>query len=366
MNDPEHIPDTTPLRIPFRVNFVMQSLAGWEEVAQTADCPDPDSMPERIRHVDAIWIAQGYMRLKRRGHDVRLTNYFVPDEVCVALGAMRISHKPYRSFAIAAQTHLLKARICDCNIVQNRELVERSNEYFIIHWPQPGLVKRNPDRGTRIERIGYFGDESLSGQLTSPAFLRQLEKLGMSLVTPEQWHDYHDTDVVLAVRKVPPSYTRFKPPSKLINSWAAGCPALVGPEQAFASLRRSPLDYFQVNGPHDVLDALRRLKTEPQLYEAMVANGAARMRDFTADAVARRWEELFAGPIAERYQQWLAGPRPWRAARNLFRFAGRIVEHKRAIRAVDRFNRDLKVTGFDWGKSGGASMPPESSVAAAI
>jgi len=94
---------------------------------------------------------------------------------------------------------------------------------------------------------------------------------------------------------VPPTYTRFKPPSKLINSWAAGCPALVGPEQAFAALRRSPLDYFEVNSPHDVLAALKRLNAEPELYRAMIANGTARTRDFTADAVARRWEELFAG-----------------------------------------------------------------------
>ena len=56
----------------------------------------------------------------------------------------------------------------------------------------------------------------------------------------------------------------------------------------------------------------------------------------------------------------------WRKARNLVRFAGRIVEHKLALRAVERFNRDLKTTGFDWGKTGGASMPPETSVATAM
>jgi hypothetical protein len=366
LNDPEHIPDTSPLRIPFRVNFVMLSLEGWRDVAEAAECPDPDAMPQRIRPVDAIWIAQSYMRLKRRGQDVRLTDRFVPGEVCVALGAMRTSRQPFRSFAIAAQTHLFKARICDCNIVQNRELLERSNEFFMIHWPQPGLIRRDPARGSRIERIGYLGDEALSGQLTDAAFLRQLDKLGMTLVRPEQWYDYHDIDVALAVRNVPPSYTRFKPPSKLINAWAAGCPALVGPEQAFAALRRSPLDYFQVTSPRDVLAALNRLRSEPVLYETMAANGLERMRDFTADAVARRWEELLAGPIAARYRRWLAGPRAWRAARNAVRFAGRIVQNQRAIRAVERFNRELKSTGYDWGKAGGASMPPEPLAAAAL
>src|ERR1700721_2600933 len=151
--------DTSPLKIPFRVNFVMESLDGWRDVAEAAECLDPDTMPDRIRPVDAIWIAQAYMRLKRRGQHVRLTDWFVPDEVCVTLGAARISRKPYLSFAIAAQTHLLKPRIGECKIVQNELLLERPNEYFMIHWPQPGLVKRDASRGTRIERIGYFGDE---------------------------------------------------------------------------------------------------------------------------------------------------------------------------------------------------------------
>src|SRR5271163_2116671 len=92
--------DTSPLKIPFRVNFVMESLADWRDVADAEVCPDPDAMPHRIRPVDAIWIAQAYMRLKRRGQDVRLTDWFVPDEVCVTLGAARISRKPHRAFTI--------------------------------------------------------------------------------------------------------------------------------------------------------------------------------------------------------------------------------------------------------------------------
>jgi hypothetical protein len=360
----QELTDTSPLKIPFRVNFVMESLADWRDVADAAECPDPETMPERIRPVDAIWIAQAYMRLKRRGQDVRLTDWFVPDEVCVTLGAARISRRPQQSFAIAAQTHLLKPRIVECNIVQNELLLERPNEYFMIHWPQPGLVKRDPSRGTRIERIGYFGDESLSNALRDRSFVSAVTEMGMSLHTPTQWNDCSDSDVILAVRNVPPEYTRYKPPSKLINAWAAGCPALVGPEQAFAALRKSPLDYFEVRTPDQVLTALRKLKADPSLFQAMVDNGFSRTREFTAAAVARRWEELLAGPIAERYRRWLAGPRAWRSVRNTARFAVRCVQHKQAQREVDRFNNQLKHTGFDWGVSGGASMPAARTAAA--
>ncbi len=357
MTSREVILDTRPLPIPFRVNFVLMGMGGWQDVIEAAECPSADAMPDRIRHVDAIWIAQSYLRLKRRGHDVRLTDRFVPDEVCVALGAIRASKAPFRSYSIATQTHLLKARICNANVVQNELLVERENEFFMIHWPQPGLIARDSSRGGRIERVGYFGDESLAGQLTDPAFLRQLEELGLVLHTPTQWHDYHDTDVVLAVRNVPPSYTAYKPPSKLINAWAAGCAPLMGPEQAFMALRQSDLDYIEVRHPRDVLTALRRLKTEPGLYEAMVANGLERTKNYTADAVARRWEELLAGPIAERYRRWLALPRPLRRIRDAGRFVLRVIEHRRALKAIDHYNAQLRTTGFDWGEAGGASMP---------
>jgi hypothetical protein len=349
--------DTSPLKIPFRVNFVMESLKHWRDVAEAVDCPNPDSMPQRIRPVDAIWIAQTYMRLRRRGQDVRLTDSFVTGEACVTLGAARISNKPHRAFTIGAQTHLLKPRIVECNIVQNELLLECPSDYYMIHWPQPGLVQRDPLRGTRIERIGYFGDESLSGAIRNRDFAGKLADMGMSLNTPAEWNDCSDSDVILAVRNVPPEYTRYKPPSKLINAWAAGCPALLGPEQAFEALRKSPLDYFEMRTPGDVLAALRKLKDDPALYRAMVENGLLRSRDFTADAVARQWEELLAGPIAERYRRWLAGPRAWRTVRNGVNFAVRSVRHKKAQRAVDRFNLQLKQPAFDWGHAGGASMP---------
>jgi hypothetical protein len=163
--------------------------------------------------------------------------------------------------------------------------------------------------------------------------------------------------VVLAVRNVPPSYTAHKPPSKLINAWAAGCAPLMGPEQAFAALRQSDLDYIDVRHPRDVLSALRRLKSEAGLFEAMVANGRERTRNYTADAVARRWEELLAGPIAERYRQWLALPKPLRRVRDAGQFVLRVLEHRKALKAIDDYNAQLRTTGFDWGEAGGASMP---------
>jgi hypothetical protein len=338
-----------PIPIPFRVNFVMDSLKGWEAEAAAAEAPDVDAMPERIRPpVDAVWIAQSYMRLRKRGHDVRLTDKFVPEEVCVALAALKGSNRPYRSFAVSVQCHLLVARICEFNIVQNQLLLQRPNQALLPHWPQPGLIPRDVSRGTRLEHIGYFGDESLMSDFNSAAFRSELKKLGMTLVTHQQWNDYSNTDVVLAVRNVPQSYLAYKPASKLYNAWAAGCPALLGQEPAFAAHRRSNLDYIEVGNPAEALVALARLKAEPELFQNMVDNGIRRSCDFSVDAVARCWERLLSGPIADRLKLWRRGPRVWREARNLSRFVVRFGLHKRAMKNVESYNSRLVRTGHDW------------------
>lgn len=348
MTDGEAMKEIPPIPIPFRINFVIQSMTGWEDVAEAQDCPDPDTMPERIRRTEEIHVAQSYMHLRRRGHDVRLTEKFVPDEVCVAVGALRTSRFPFRSFTVAIQYHLLVAKLCHCNFVQNELLLRRPNEFFMPLWPQPGILPRHPSRGSRLERIAYLGDESLSEAFTGQRFQRQLAEMGITLVTPRSWNDYSEIDAILAVRNVPPSYLACKPASKLVNAWTAGVPALLGPEPAFIALRKSDLDFIEVREPQDAEAGLRRLKADPALYDTMVRNGRTRAADFSVNVLARRWERLFSGPIAERYRNWLAGPRGWREARNLSAAVWRVALHRSAVRAVDRYNRQLIQNGHDW------------------
>lgn len=352
MSDAPAAQQLTPTPIPFRVNFVMEDFASWEAESSAHAVADPDCMPERFRNPETAWIAQSYMRLRRRGHDVCLTDRFVPGEVCIALEALKGSNRPHKSFAISIQYHLLVARICDFNIVQNQLQLRRSNQRWLPHWPQPGLVGRDPSRNTRLERVGYFGDESLASELSGDAFRARIANLGVKLVTPKQWNDYTEIDAVLAVRNIPSSYLAYKPASKLYNAWAAGCPALLGPEPAFAVHRKSELDYFEVCNSADALGALARLKSEPELYSKVVANGLTRSREFTFDAVSRQWEQLLSGPVAERFAAWQRGPTWLRDARNLSRFVVRWGLHKQAIRNVERYNLELIQSGHDWRKTG--------------
>ena len=114
------------------------------------------------------------------------------------------------------------------------------------------------------------------------------------------WNDYHDTDVVLAMRKDVSHLHVKKPASKLINAWLAGVPAILGPEQAYRELRRSPLDYIEVASAREAGEALARLASEPALYQAMVENGLRRGEEVRAEACTRVWAELLFYTIPAR------------------------------------------------------------------
>ena len=74
----------------------------------------------------------------------------------------------------------------------------------------------------------------------------------------------------------PPIVLETKPASKLVNAWAAGVPAMLGPEPAYRELRSSPLDFLETPAAEAVLDAIDRLRGEPGLYAAMAENGLRR------------------------------------------------------------------------------------------
>ena len=83
-------------------------------------------------------------------------------------------------------------------------------------WPQPGLVPRDAERGTRVERIAYFGRTA-----TAPAwfydkrFHSQLRRVGVEFeIRVGEWFDYRDVDLVLAHRIESPTMLRHKPASK--------------------------------------------------------------------------------------------------------------------------------------------------------
>ncbi len=290
-----------------RVAFVAdpKDVARWRDIGALG-AGDVDAMPARFRNGVDVWIVQSFLLLRplleARGDVVSFGARYPRNAIGVThwddLNAYFNGAHRARLIGVRADRSPL---YCCARVVAQNDVALAPDERFVPHWPQPGLKPRDPARGARIGTVAYFGRAArLPPWLRSPAFRARLEALGVSLEVRESaWDDYRDVDLVIAARRESSLMLARKPASKLTNAWLAGVPALLADEPATAALRRGPLDYLSIEGPEDALAAVARLRDDPSMYRAMVANGAARAAAFTREAVAARWlaviDEVAAG-----------------------------------------------------------------------
>ncbi len=336
-----HLLNSRAVNCPYPIYFVHRRLQDWPGLAQAADAdlPVPDNCAAKFTSGPDCWITQTYIHLKRRGNDVRLVSEIVPGQINVVYyDEIVLKLRPDRAFIVAIQPDRPRPGVADIRITQNQLQVEAATDHYMVHWPQPGLQPREASRGSRLERIGYLGLEIyLDPRLRDDPFRKRLADLGVELIIRERdWTNYRDLDAVLAVRHVSPFDLSIKPPSKMINAWRAGCPGLLGAEPAFQQLRISDLDYLEVRTPDQAIEAVRKLKADPSLYEAMIAHGRQRAEEFSIDRLTTRWEEILHGPAAQAYERWRRQPR----LLHLARFALRAINHKRLRRKFKRLIRN--------------------------
>jgi hypothetical protein len=281
--------------------------------------------------------------LKQKHLNVSISDRLIPGQICVVSSPdFGIKDRTFNSFVVGCRSDGFQPHLCDITVVQNKVCVDSETDIFIPHWPQPGLIPRLKERGSTIENIIFKGDEiNLYESFRSLEFKRELEKLGVTLRIngkPKNgsvmWHDYSTDDLVLAVRDLTEKDALVKPASKLVNAWIAGVPALLGPEPAFREQRQSDLDYIEVTTPQAVFEAVKLLKSQPELYQKMVANGQKRAEDFTIEKMIQRWYEFLAGPVADGYKCWSKRTQLSRMAE----FSLRSIQHKIASRKA-AYNR---------------------------
>ncbi|MGD1149260.1 MAG: glycosyltransferase [Thermoanaerobaculaceae bacterium] len=290
---------------------------------------DPDRDWTDLRRGKEVWILQTYLRLRRLGYPVALANT-VPSRGLV------VYHKEEQQLVlerlgpgaapvlIAVRGDFRSADAADFEILQNGCFADGDRAFFIPHWPQPGLIRRDAARGTRVSRIafkGYAGN--LAADFRSAEFARFLRDNALEFACDAvvddasdhpilaDWHDYREVDVALALR---PGRHTHKPASKLQNAWLAGVPAVLSPDSAYRELRRSPLDYLEARSVEEAKAAVLRLRSNPDLYRRMVENGRERARDFTVEKVTDRWVQLLFDTLpaaARRYPErhYALGPR---------------------------------------------------------
>jgi len=331
--------------LPYRVNFVCEHPERWPELLSGAPTPllNPDDIPERIVSSSDSWIVCTYLRLSAVSGNVRVVDRAIPGEICVVDGRdIAIRNWSYGSFVICCRGDCPDPTIADWVVAQNSLQKCARKSICIPLWPQPGLISRDITRGAILTNLAYKGHiRNLDDSFKTAAFRSALVDLGVSFqldVCDDQffrttgWNDFRNTDALLAARNLTLEDALIKPPSKLVNAWGAGVPALLGPEPAFRELRKSDLDYIEIRSPDDVIKALRRLKDQPALYAAMIANGLTRYTEFTTAKIVERWLAMLAGPVATEYRTWCAAS----ASTRLFRYARRSLQFKSAMRAYMR------------------------------
>jgi hypothetical protein len=327
---------------PYPITFVCRYHEKWSHLFSDnlIKLPDPDTIPGQIVTNEDCWIILTYLHLKRRHLNVHLSDRFIPGSICVASALdFRIKDKTFSSFVVGCRSDGPKPALCDIAIVQNQANLESKTDILIPHWPQPGIIPRNRSRASELSNVVFKGSQiNLYESFRSPQFIQELEKLGAKLQInglqknqPVQWHDYSEADLVLAVRDLTQKDCFVKPASKLVNAWTAGVPALLGPEPAFQQLRQSPLDYIEITTPQEALDAIRRLKSDPKLYEQMVVNGFKRAAEFSTEQIVLRWHSVLSTQVVQEYYRWCQRSN-WRRVGD---FALRIFAKKIAVAKAD-------------------------------
>lgn len=261
------------------------------------------------------WIYQSWQRLHQAGISCGLSTTLLKSGVIVTLGNYLITalgedgRMPQDTFLIdvvadrpphpGAQLHVVE------NKLQARIL---PHAIFIPHWPQRGLIPRDPKRGTRFENVFFFGEpKNLAPELRSEEWHQRLSReLGLSfyLQGNQGWHDYRQVDAVVAIRSFSLSHYVNKPGTKLYNAWHAKVPFIGGRDSAYAADGRPGVDYLVATSPEEVFAHLKKLKENPCFRTSLVEEGSLSAKKFTQEVILEHWKKLVQETIPKNVTLW--------------------------------------------------------------
>jgi len=298
------------------VNFVIDERRLWPEIKNgSIDQLTDDILAQRGKWACDNWVSIPYVYFRRAGFDVTTSARPIRGAINIVSGLdLGIRDRGVSPFIVACRADGHEPKLANYIFEQNNLRGGAPNVSWTPHVPQPGLIKRDPARGSLIETIAYMGAlGNLDLSFRDDAFRKGLKALDVKLELrvaqldsdePMLMHDYHDVDLVIAARKITTEDVKTKPASKLVNAWLAGAPALLGPEPAFMELYKSELDFLVVESPEDALSHIKMLQANPKRYEEMVANGVERAQLFSIDAILAQWVELLNGPVFDAFICW--------------------------------------------------------------
>ncbi len=276
------------------------------------------------------WTFQTYLRLQADSFPCKLVSKLPSEGIIIfhqnALQAHKKPLKPGKNqLFIFIKAESKPYGYAQLHVVQNpTELLTVKDSYYLPHWPQPGLIPRDPLRGDRFENIAFFGHKiNLAPELFKFAWEQQLNDLGLRwypIVNSNHWLDYsqiknpwnnyREIDAVVAVRSFDniPGYPN-KPPTKLFNCWLAGVPAILGCESAYRAEGKNCIDYLEVNSLADLLSVLKRLKEDKMLRNKLVENGYKSSLNIHPRNITNKWRDFLMQVAIPTFGEWCDTPR---------------------------------------------------------
>ncbi|MEA5534226.1 glycosyltransferase [Crocosphaera sp. XPORK-15E] len=260
---------------------------------------------------------QAYLHLKANNFPCELVSNFPEKGIVLAHRFWLHDHKQPNAnlLIVCIRGDRPRHPYAQLHIVQNpsqaspRNLFNFWESYYIPHWRQSGLIKRDIERGDRFENVAYFGyDVNLIPEMKSPSWIEELKALGLTwhiVDQPSGWHDYSYVDVVVAMRCLGRKNDfSWKPGSKLYQAWATGVPAILGYESAFRLERKSEYDYLEATSIEEILTALKKLRDNPELRRKIRENGFIRAKETEPTQLAIQWRNFITDIAVPAYQRW--------------------------------------------------------------
>lgn len=307
------------------VHFVAPADVVWPELLDWDGSKiDDQVLSDRSGGILHSWVLRTYYQLRLIGEKVTLSDTLRQDAInIVSPRDFGRRQRDLRSFVVVPQGDAHHSRLANFRILQNGVRPLDDAAAVIWHWPQPGIVARDPSRGDRVERLCYKGRLlNLDERFRTDAFIADLQARGITfeidaysgLRGEHSWNDYANSDAVLAVRNLTHYDADKKPASKLVNAWFADIPALLGPEPAYRELGTPGKDYLEVRSASDALDAVISLRSNPDLFRSLIENGRTRRKAYTEPALTTLWLDTLNGPIAHHFARWQRRPALSRAS----------------------------------------------------
>jgi hypothetical protein len=284
-------------------------LGGW----------DPDLEPSRISGGRGHALLELFVRLRARGRAVSIGPTPPKAARVVVVFSKDLALWPSLRFALTAS--YLPVVVIESDWPRRRSVpvaadvlvracradVQSVREVALPLLPQRGLLPRRPERFGRIRTLGFHGDPSQAPDfLTDPSFVHALREVGVEarVAGPSTWHDFRDVDAVLCMRREG-LLTDHKPPTKLVNAWAAGCVPLVARERSYTEWATDGDDALVVSDDRSVLDACRRLAA-PGFAASIESRCAAQRELVTVDAILDQWCDVIdrSASVPVRRRSW--------------------------------------------------------------